>query len=93
VGTSVELPAGAAPPFRVFVNGVEQDAGRDYEVLEGAIVFCSPIWKEQKLSRWRFAGLALVGRYERHETVDLEYSLDGSRRFSSDLPVRAQPRE
>ena len=35
----VLLPRGAEPPYRVFVNGVPQREGEDYQVRAGALVF------------------------------------------------------
>src|SRR3954447_10614077 len=35
----VKLPPGVRPPFDVYLNGVLQRLGDDYEVREGALVF------------------------------------------------------
>ena len=35
----VELPASVAPPYEVFVNGVPQTEGADYEVMGGVLLF------------------------------------------------------
>lgn len=49
MGRYVDLPHGAEPPFRIFLNGVEQEAGRDCELVDHSIVFSYSIWKEQSV--------------------------------------------
>ena len=46
-GWRVELPRAAERPFRVFVNGVAQEEGRDYEVDGRHLVFDRPLEKER----------------------------------------------
>ena len=87
-GRRVRLPAGAEPPFSVFVNGVEQAEGRDYNVRAGEIVFTRPIVKEKVgMGRWMAMYLGLFGTYRKNETVDLQYTRGGKVTLSSDLPV------
>ena len=92
VGRRVRVPRGAKEPIRVYINGMEQTRGEDYRLHEGDIVFKDPILKEDlsELSPFRklVLGLGLVGSYQRNETVDVEYMLEGRREFASDLPVR-----
>ena len=38
----VPLPEGVAEPFEVFVNGVRQEPGVDYEVFAGTLRFRKP---------------------------------------------------
>jgi hypothetical protein len=91
VGNLIALPRGAQEPIRVYVNGVEQVRGEDYDVLPGRIVFREPIYKEQlqKLTPLRklALGLGLIGWYERNEVVDIEYRLDGRTKLVSDAKV------
>ena len=49
----VKLPPGVRPPFDVYLNGVLQRLGDDYEVREGALVFDRPLAKEGRLGAWR----------------------------------------
>lgn len=85
-GWRAELPAGAAPPFVVFINGVEQVEGSDYEVREGSIVFARQIIKEMiGTSRWLAMYLGLWGSYRKNETVDLQFARDGKVELESDL--------
>ena len=92
VGRRVPLPRGARPPIKVYVNGVEQSPGVDYELREGELVFNRQIVKEQVgLGRWAAMYLGLFGTYRKHETIDVEYRLEADDRthLASDLPVVA----
>ena len=87
-GNRVELPTGAEPPFTVFINGVEQGEGADYEVGAGEIVFTRPIVKEKVgTGRWLAMYLGLFGTYRKNEVVDLQFSRDGKTTLVDDLPV------
>jgi hypothetical protein len=87
-GRRVRLPRGAEPPIKVFINGVEQAAGRDYELRDGEIVFNRPILKEKVgTGRWMAMYLGLFGTYRKHETIDVEYRLGGKVQLASDLEV------
>jgi hypothetical protein len=88
VGRRVRLPQGAEPPFVVFLNGVQQTEGTDYELRGGEIVFSRPILKEQ-VGGMRYLAmlLGLFGTYRKHETVDLEYRLNGEPQLASDAEV------
>ena len=88
IGRRVRLPRGAEPPIVVYVNGVEQTAGADYELRRGEIVFGHPIVKEQVGGmRWLAMLLGLFGTYRRHETVDVEYRLGGQVKLASDVEI------
>jgi hypothetical protein len=87
-GERVAIPAGAEPPFTVFVNGVEQREGSDYEIAGGEIVFTRPIIKEKiGTSRWLAMYLGLWGTYRKNETVDLQFTRNGKVELRSDLPI------
>jgi hypothetical protein len=89
VGRRVRLPAGAGAPIRVFINGIEQQQGDDYEIDGEGILFNEPIVKEGKLSGWRWLSMyiGLFGSYRKNETVDVSYSLNGRIRHATDLEV------
>jgi hypothetical protein len=90
VGSEVALPAGARPPFVVFINGVQQSEGEDYEVRGNAIVFSHPIVKEKVgAGRWLAMYLGLFGTYRKNETIDLQFQREGKTELLSDLPVRS----
>jgi hypothetical protein len=86
VGRRVRLPRGAEPPIRVYVNGVEQREGVDYGIRTGEIVFTRPIVKEGKVGgvRWLAMLLGLFGTYRKHETIDVEYRLQGQTKLVSE---------
>lgn len=87
-GRRARLPRGAEPPIRVYVNGIEQTAGADYELDRGLVVFARPIVKETVTpGRWAAMYLGLFGTYRKHETVDVEYMLGGSVKLASDLEI------
>lgn len=83
----VDLPPHVPDVFQVFVNGVEQTRGTDYEVNGRSLVFPRPIAQEGKLGFWRWAGmwLGVVGSYRKHETVDVVYDAGGRRRVETGL--------
>ena len=91
--TQVELPSHIPNHFEVFVNGVRQARGVDYEVVGRSLVFPRPIAQEGRLGFWRWAGmwLGVVGSYRKHETVDIVYELGGKRQVETGL--RPQPFE
>jgi hypothetical protein len=87
-GERVKIPRGAEPPFTVFINGVEQAEGVDYEVEGSEIAFSRPIVKEKiGTSRWLAMYLGLWGTYRKNETVDLQFSRDGKVQLVSDLAI------
>jgi hypothetical protein len=87
-GERVKLPAGAQPPFTVFINGVEQNEGADYSIESGEIVFSRPIVKEKMdAGRWLAMYLGLFGTYRKDEKIDLQFSRNGKIELIPDLPV------
>ena len=74
----VPLPAGVRSPFDVYVNGVRQEPGVDFELRGGALVFDRELKKEGKLGFWRwFLGAWGVGTYRQNDSVDVRYERDG----------------
>ncbi|PWU16964.1 MAG: hypothetical protein C5B48_16630, partial [Candidatus Rokuibacteriota bacterium] len=63
----------------MFVNGVEQSEGDDYTVQEGYLLFNRSLAQEGRLGFWRWTliVLGIAGTYRKHETVDVQYTLDG----------------
>jgi hypothetical protein len=87
-GKRVRLPRGARPPFRVYINGVEQAEGIDFEAGEGVITFARPIVKETVTpGRWAAMYLGLWGTYRKNETVDVEYQQEGQTKLASDVEI------
>lgn len=88
-GRRVKLPAGAAAPYVVFINGIEQREGADYEMRAGEIIFTRQIVKEQVgKGRWLAMYLGLFGTYRKNETIDLQFQRGDKTELVSDLPVQ-----
>jgi hypothetical protein len=89
VKSAVQIPRGAEPPFDVFVNGVEQKPGEDYEVQGDRLVFSKHLEKEGKLGFWRWLSMALsiAGFYGKNDSVDVHYSLHGKRQVAVGLDI------
>ena len=91
-GHRVRLPKGAQPPIRVYINGVEQAEGKDFEVRGADIVFPRPIVKETVTpGRWMAMYLGLFGTYRKNETVDVEFQRSGKTELASDVDVVPDP--
>ena len=87
-GGSICRP-GAEAPYTVFVNGVEQREGADYNVRAGEIVFTRQLVKEKVgTGRWLAMYLGLFGTYRKNETVDLQFHRGGKVELLSDLPIK-----
>jgi hypothetical protein len=89
VKSAVRIPRGAEPPLRVFVNGVEQKPGADYEVQGERLVFFKHLEKEGKLGFWRWLSMALsiAGSYGKNDSVDVHYNLHGKRQVAVGLDI------
>ncbi|MGI9094213.1 MAG: hypothetical protein ACR2F4_01390 [Thermoleophilaceae bacterium] len=82
----VSLPRGAEPPFRVFVSGMPQTEGEDYEVEDTELVFTRVLVKE-RVGFWRWTAMffALWGSYGRNDTVDVQYEMGGRKQVATGL--------
>lgn len=89
-GTRVELPAGVTRPFEVYINGVAQQEGVDFDVVDGALVFRRELRQEGKLGFWRWTSIIFgaAGTYRQNDVVDVTYERDGRRTVASGLPVQ-----
>jgi hypothetical protein len=91
-GTRVDLPAHVGRPLEVYVNGVLQSAGTDYEVVGRSLVFPRSLAQEGRLGFWRWMSmfLGIAGTYRKHETVDVVYETASGRSVETGLrPVAA----
>jgi hypothetical protein len=87
-GDRVRIPNGAEQPLSVFINGVEQRQGTDYELDGNEVHFVKPIIKEEiGTGRWLAMYLGLFGTYRKDEKVDLQYQLKGKVELRSDVAV------
>jgi hypothetical protein len=73
----VKLPPGVRQPFDVYVNGIRQELGEDYQVSSGELLFHREL-VQQKLGpgAW-LMGIWGIGTYKRNDEVDVRYELDG----------------
>ena len=87
-GRRVKLPPGAEAPYAVFVNGVEQREGNEYDLRAGEIVFRREIVKERVgAGRWLAMYLGLFGTYRKNETIDLQFQRNGKVELISDVEI------
>jgi hypothetical protein len=84
----VELPAGVGDRYEVYVNGVLQEPGRDFDRIGSTLVFDRALAREGRLGpvRWLSMLLGIAGTYRKHESVDVVYEVDGRRTVASLTP-------
>jgi len=82
----VELPGAVGESFEVFVNGVPQRAGIDFDQIGRSLVFQRELVGEGQLGFWRWLSLffGVAGTYRRNDKVDVVYTL-GDRRVVASL--------
>jgi hypothetical protein len=87
-GARVKLPATVGESFEVYVNGVQQHPGVDFERRGDELVFSRPLAQEGKLGFWRWTSIffGIAGTYRKHEQVDVIYEgRDGRRLVATGL--------
>lgn len=87
---SVPLPAGAEPPYSVFVNAQPRQEGVDYVVEGRWLRFTTPLKPQPRLGPGRRLMLALgIGVYGdlRGDVVDVSYRAGGLSALASGLPI------
>jgi hypothetical protein len=86
--TQIELPPHVARPFEVFLNGVPQVEGTDFEVVGSTLVFSKSLEREGTLGFWRWARMALgiAGTYRKNDTIDVVYTHSGRRTVATLAP-------
>jgi hypothetical protein len=84
----VELPSYIEGSFEVFVNGVLQEPGVDYDRLGQTLVFHRELSREGKLGFWRWLSLFLgvAGTYRKNDSVDVVFTRGGRRTVESFQP-------
>ena len=89
VGTRVRLPADVVRPFEVYVNGVPQVEGTDYEIEGRTLVFRDQLRTEGKLGFWRWTSIlvGIAGTYRQNDSVDVVYQRGGRRVVATKLPL------
>jgi hypothetical protein len=84
-GSRVQLPHGVGADYQVYVNGVLQQPGRDFDRIGDELVFRRALAREGRLGpiRWLSMLLGVAGTYRKHETVDVAYEVGGRRTVAS----------
>jgi len=84
----VRLPREVRGNFEVYLNGVRQELGVDYQVSAGELIFARELRKD-KISGWRWLlGAWGVGTYRQDDSVDVRYTAaDGSPRLAAGLEI------
>lgn len=87
--TKAQLPNGVEGPYEVYVNGVRQREGSDFERRGHELVFSRSLANEGRLGFWRWTSLFLgvAGTYRKHDSVDVVYAVDGKRIVRTGLPL------
>jgi hypothetical protein len=89
VGNSrVHLPPGVGESYQVYVNGVPQEQGRDFDRVGDDLVFRRRLAQEGRLGpiRWLSMLLGVAGTYRKHENVDVAYEQGGRRTVANLVP-------
>ncbi|HMX71093.1 MAG TPA: hypothetical protein PKA56_05005 [Solirubrobacterales bacterium] len=87
-GRRVTIPEGAEQPIVVFINGVAQSEDQDYVLRGNEILFTREIIKEEKSGKKKLVMLlGVVGFYNKDETIDVQYQLNGKTELAGDLSV------
>ena len=87
--TRVRLPADVTRPFEVYVNGIVQEEGRDYDVQGRTLVFDRELRSEGRLGFWRWTSIlvGVAGTYRQNDSVDVAYRRDGKPVVAAKLPL------
>ena len=81
------MPDGMSRPFQVFVNGVEQAEGQDFEVVGAWIVFARELVPPKEESAGSVFRGFFFGRYKTEHVVDVAYQAGGRPRVLSALEI------
>jgi hypothetical protein len=85
--TFVRLPSTVVEPFEVYVNGVRQEPGIDYEVRGRTLRFERAL-RTDRVSGWRWLiGAFGIGTYRQDDSVDVSYVRDGRPRIAEHLDL------
>jgi hypothetical protein len=85
----VDLPPNAAGAFEVYVNGVRQREGVDFERRGTSLLFPRSLAREGRLGFWRWLSIVLgiAGTYRQNDSVDVVYEAGGRRIVATGLPL------
>jgi len=83
----VTLPPGVRPPFEVYVNGVRQELGVDYQVSAGELLFDRELVRQKLGAKAWLLGFWGIGTYKRNDEIDVRYEVDGRTTVAHALEV------
>jgi hypothetical protein len=83
----VKLPPGVRPPFEVYVNGVRQELGVDYQVSAGELLFDRELVRQKLGAKAWLIGFWGIGTYKRNDEIDVRYEVDGRTTVAHALEV------
>jgi hypothetical protein len=85
----IDLPAAVTGPFEVYLNGILQQPGVDYQVDDRTLVFPRMLVSEVKMSKLDWVKVTIgIGNYAKHDTVDIAYRHDGRNLVATGLQSR-----
>lgn len=87
--TRIDLPAGVGEDFQVYVNGLAQQSGRDFDRVGAVLVFRRSLEREGRLGflRWASMFLGVAGTYRKNDAVDIVYEHGGRRHVATVTPT------
>ena len=78
----------STPNSKVFVNGVPQEQGRDYELVGRELHFDRPLEKERlSKGKWTAIFFGLWGYYGKNDSVDVQYRVGGRETVATGLEI------
>jgi hypothetical protein len=79
--TRIDLPPHVRRPFEVFVNGVPQVEGTDFDIVGSSLLFAATLSREGNIGIWRWLrmGLGVAGTYRKNDTIDVVSTVNGRR--------------
>jgi hypothetical protein len=85
----VDLPPNVMGAFEVYVNGVRQREGIDFERRGTSLLFPRSLAREGRLGFWRWLSiiLGIAGTYRQNDSVDVVYEVGGRRIVATGLPL------
>jgi hypothetical protein len=84
----VPLPREVRSPFAVYLNGVRQEPGADFQVRAGALVFPRALRKDKVSGRRWLLGAWGVGTYRQDDSVDVSWTrADGTPAVAERLEI------
>ena len=83
----VKLPPGVRTPFQVYVNGVPQELGSDFQISQGELVFERELVQQKLGAKAWLIGFWGIGTYKRNDEVDIRYEVDGQPMVAQGLEV------